>query len=427
MSKFAISCAMFTGLILTQGFAENDPFINQQLDSFTPKEIDLSVSTENATPIQAPKEIDLHAPAEHTTPTKVLRTSPVVKAAFAPFTGKVVADKVRLRLQPELDSYVIRELHTNDLVSVIDQEGDFYCISPSEETKAYIFRSFVLDDVVEGNRVNVRLAPDLEAPIIGHHNSGDRVQGKVCASNKKWLEIQPPAGTRFYVAKEYIKFAGSPDLKGKMKQREEAVHQLLEAASLYTKTELEKPFDELDFDKVKQGLLAIIDEYADFPKQVKEAKDILARSQESYLQKRIAYLEEKAAFASPTTQEHTPSPVSSKSMVEQVSSALNMWESIEKALYATWAQVHPQKDLTDYYEEQKLVAVTISGVVEAFTSSVKNKPGDFVIKNKNLPVAYVYSTKVNLKDYVGKKVTLIGSPRSNHNFAFPAYYIHAVE
>lgn len=412
MSKFSISCAIFSGLFLTQGFAE-DAFTNQ-INSFTPKEIDLSVSTENT-------------PMENIAPVKVQRTSPAVKASFAPFTGKVVADKVRMRLQPELDSYVIRELHTNELVSVIDQEGDFYCISPSEEVKAYIFRSFVLDDVVEGNRVNVRLAPDLEAPIIGHHNSGDRVQGKVCAANKKWLEINPPMGTRFYIAKEYIKFAGSPDLKGKMKEREEAVHQLLEAATLYTKSELEKSFDEVDFDKIKQGLLGIIEDYADFPKQVKEAKDLLARSQENYLQKRIAYLEEKATFAAATPLENKSSPVNGKTTVERVTSALMMWEPIEKALYATWAQLHPQKDLTDYYEEQKLAAVTISGVVEAFTSAVKNKPGDFVIKNKNLPVAYVYSTTVNLKDYVGKKVTLIGSPRSNHNFAFPAYYIHSVE
>jgi hypothetical protein len=58
---------------------------------------------------------------------------------------------------------------------------------------------------------------------------------------------------------------------------------------------------------------------------------------------------------------------------------------------------------------------------------VKNKPGDFILRNKDIPVGYVYSTIVNLQSLVGKNVRLIAAPRPNNNFAFKAYYVLAAE
>ncbi|MEK7339256.1 MAG: hypothetical protein AABZ92_00910, partial [Verrucomicrobiota bacterium] len=56
-------------------------------------------------------------------------------------------------------------------------------------------------------------------------------------------------------------------------------------------------------------------------------------------------------------------------------------------------------------------------------SAVKNKPGDFILRDKDIPLAYVYSTVVNLQDLVGKRVSLIATPRPNNNFAFPSYFV----
>lgn len=366
----------------------------------------------------SPKEIRLSQP-------KVRVKSPTVKAAFAPFTGKVVGEKLRMRLQPDLDGYVIKELQRNDYITVIDQEGDYYCIAAPDSIKAYIFRSFVLDGVVEGNRVNVRLEPDLEAPVIGHVNSGDKVDGEISPINKKWLEIAPPASSRFYVAKDYVENVGGPEVRKQMAQRKETVGQLLEAAELFSKSELELPFEEMNFEQVKEGYLSIINDYADFPKQTTLAKEALANMQEAYLQKRIDYLEAKAAMA-PNVQTPSRNGVA-QTAVPGLQSMARMWEPIEEALYAAWAERNDSKNQDEFYSEQKLVATTITGVVESFTSPVRNKPGDFIVKNKNLPVAYIYSTKVDLKDYEGKRVTLTGSPRPNHSFAFPAYFVHEVD
>lgn len=49
----------------------------------------------------------------------------------------------------------------------------------------------MLDNTIEGNRVNVRLEPNLEAPIIAQLNAGDKIEGQISALNSKWYEITP--------------------------------------------------------------------------------------------------------------------------------------------------------------------------------------------------------------------------------------------
>jgi hypothetical protein len=394
-TPFLSSFLVMATTLCAQGFANSDPL--------TPKDIQLATAGEKKAPAR--------------------KVPPSVKAAFSPFTGKIVGEKVRMRLHPDAEGYIVRELTKNEMVTVADQEGDFYAIEPPEPIKAFIFRSFVIDNVVEGNRVNVRLEPDLESPVIGHLNSGDRIDGVVSSSNRKWLEIAPPQGTRFYIAKDFIEYAGGPDLKEKVKKRGETVRQLLDAANAFAEAEMDHPFEEINFEKVKQGYLAIAHEYSDFPKKVEQAKEALAKIQDVYLEKRIAYLEAKAALApsEPRTSSHTVATTSSSAI------PMRSWTQVEEGLYLSWAQAHDDRSKDEFYEDQKMASTTLTGVLESFKSPIKNKPGDYLVKNKNLPVAYIYSTKVDLEQYVGKKVTLTGAPRPNHNFAFPAYYILDVE
>lgn len=369
----------------------------------------------NGNPL-TPKAIDLRSVEKGKPPRKA---PPTAKIASAPFTGKVVGDKVRVRLAPDLDSHIVSELDKSSYVSVISQEGDFYSIEPSSAMKAYIFRSFVLDGIVEGNRVNVRLEPDLEAPVIGHVSSGDRVDGTVSSASRKWLEISPPPNTRFYVSKEFVEYVGGPELKEKMVKREETVSQLLEAANLYATSEMKQPFEEIEFERIKEGFLAIIHEYTDFPEKAALAKQALTQVQEEYLEKRIAYLEEKAALTTvPRRSRKTASPSGLQT---------RMWAPIEEGLFQAWSSAHGNKPIEAFYEEQLLLATSVTGVLEAFNSPVNNKPGDYIIKQKNIPVAYLYSTKVDLEDYIGREVTVIGSPRPNNHFAFPAYFVHTVD
>ncbi len=114
-------------------------------------------------------------------------------------------------------------------------------------------------------------------------------------------------------------------------------------------------------------------------------------------------------------------------MVLNPTDRMKMWEPVEESLYLGWASRNEDRSMDEFYDEQKQSAETISGIVEAYSAPVKRKPGDFILKDKDLPLAYIYSTHINLQDYVGKKVTLRVAPRANNNFAFKAWFVLSVE
>jgi hypothetical protein len=359
--------------------------------------------------------------------------TPVAEKPLNPFTGKIRGKRVRMRANADLESRIIKELDKNDLVTVLGEKGDFFAVEAPANSKAYIFRSFVLDNVVEGNRVNIRLNPDTEAPILGQLNSGEHVQGKICQENPKWLEISVPSSVHFYVAKEFVENIGGPEMKGKIEKRKETVTEMFDSASFMTKVELRKPFSEMDVEKIQHIYKKIISDFDDFPEYVDHAKDAMAALQDAYVQKRIAFLEAKISGDDVNDSNLLKEELVALDSIEAKSEdrptdKMLLWEPIEEALYLDWAALHEDHSIQEFYEEQKTLSSTITGILEPYLApGVKNKPGSHVLKDKDLPVAYVYSTKINLENYVGKKVTLRGVERPNNHFAFPAYFILSQE
>lgn len=339
-----------------------------------------------------------------------------------PFTGKIKGRKVRMRLKADLDSRVMKELSKGELVKVVGEKGDFWAVEAPQETDAYVFRSFVIDGTVEGNHVNVRLEPSTDAPILTRLNSGDHIENaSVSPINSKWLKIDLPAHTRFYVAKDYVEYAGGPEVKERIEKRRHTAEQLLEASALLSKAELRKTFEAIDFDRVAKGYRSVIEDFSELSDLVDQAKESLASFQEEYLQKKISLLDQEALATSkrPTNSLETPG--------DPMTDKMRLWEPLEEALYSSWATLNDNKSRQDYYEEQTLASVEVTGIVEPYVTPAKNRPGDFIVRDKDLPVAYIYSTKVNLQNLVGKQVKLVGVPRPNNNFAFPAYYVIAAE
>jgi len=416
----------FVMLPLTSIFADAEPAGIAPHESL--HEATLPVIQESIAPIA------LEAPAEAKAIPAAVQ---ILEKPVSPFTGKVRGKRVRMRANADLESRIVKELDKNDLLIVVGEKGDFFAVEAPMSSKAYVSRRFVLDldnnNVIEGNRVNIRLHPDTESPVLGQLNSGDQVQGKICQENPKWLEIALPSTVHFYVAKEFVENIGGPEMKGKIEQRKETVTEMFDNASFLTKVELRKPFAETDVEKIQHIYKKIISDYADFPEYVDHAKDALAALQDAYVQKRIAFLESKIsgddANDSNLVREELVALDSLEAKCEErPTDKMLLWEPIEEALYLDWAALHEDHSIQEFYEEQKMLSATISGTLEPYMApGVKNKPGSHVLKDKDLPVAYVYSTKINLENYVGKKVTLRGVERPNNHFAFPAYFVISQE
>lgn len=362
--------------------------------------------------------------------------------SFQPFTGKLVANKVRVRAKPDLESPVIRQMGKNDLLLVLGEAGDFYAVEPMKDTKAYVFRSYILDGTVEADRVNVRLEPHVDAPIIGQLKSGDKIEGTVCAINHKWLEIAPPQNARFYVAKEFLQEAGGPEYLAKMQKRKNQLDQILSSAYLDAEKECQKNYEEMAPQQVVEQFQKILSEFADFPDACKQAKEGLALLKETYLNKKVEYLEARSELpekTNPSLKDPQEGAKLLKDKREKWNKAewtkkvpqndqLGFWDTMEESLFLSWSAFHSGKTLSDYYVEQKANASVLKGVVARYTYDVRNKPEDFLLRNsEDAPIAYLYSTQVNLDEFEGKTVTLLASPRPNNHFAFPAYFVFSIE
>lgn len=371
---------------------------------------------------------------------------PVVKLPqppFKAFTGKVSRNKVRLRVQPTLDGAIVRELNKGDMIVVVGETDDYYAVQAPADLKGYIYRTLVLDSVVEGNNVNVRLEPSLDSPIISQLNAGDKVDGRISPQNNKWMEILPPANTRFFVSKDFIEKAGDANLLATINRRKNDVNTLLQQTTDEAEEQLQKPYEQIQIDPVIAGFKKVIDNYAEFPEQVSTAKDRLTATQEEFLKKKVAYLEEQNRLKSESlrtninrarepqkqpeqikpVQEFVEKPVA-QPIENQKTAKMATWDPVEDKLYQAWCRQRGYCSREDYYSSQRAEAISLRGVIEPYNRPVKNKPGDYVLVNSgHLPIAYLYSSFVNLQDYVGQEISIEVTPRPNNQFAFPAYFV----
>jgi hypothetical protein len=360
------------------------------------------------------------------------------------FTGKILGNHVRMRLQPSLDSVVVDELDKEDLVLVEGDTEDFYAITPPKYIKAYIYRTYVVDGVIEGNHVNCRLDPHLESPIIGQLEQGTKVEGVISPINNKWYEIQIPDSVRFYISKHFVQRAGGPEMLAERQKSRDDVENLLQSSQEIGREELKKPFNEINMEGTYASLNKIINDYKDFPTAVEKAKKTMTDMQDKYLQQKIAFLETQARASQENSKDNGPNAYSSgelekllernqKQGVENVGSIQNgkmtQWIPIEEQLYLSWKEENPEKSRERYQKELLEESLVLRGVIESYDRPVRNKPGDFVLVNKfnNIPIAYLYSTNVNLQDKIGQEVTIRASLRPNHHFAYPAYFVMGLE
>lgn len=354
---------------------------------------------------------------------------------FEPFTGKVARKNVRLRVHPSVDSPIVKELHAGDLLIVDDVKEGFYRVRPSADTKAYVFRSFILDGEVEGSHVNVRLSPDLDAPVVAQLNTGDQVAGSIAAQNGKWLEIVPPKEVRFWVAEEFIEKVGDENHLAYVENRKNQASRLLALAIARSTEELSKSYEEMNIQPVLTLYQQIVDQYGEFEESASKAATLSKQLSDDYLNVKIAYLESRAAeadrlaanqqwmsaqqeaFVAVSTPKEEPSPL--------LTGRMAFWKHVEQQYIDRWASANHETDPLQFYQAQREKGSHLHGVIEPYLRPVKNKPGDYLLLDPadSKPIAYLYSTEVNLQQALGKELDLLVVERPNNQFAYPAYYV----
>lgn len=360
--------------------------------------------------------------------------------SFSPFTAKVLGNKVRLRTSPDLYGAVVCEMNQGDFLLVEEELGDFYVVRAPKSTKVYVHKNYIFEGKVDANRVNIRLRPDLQAPILGQLNLGETIsETKECVEDRKWLEISPPSKVRLYISKEYLSYAGGASYLEEVEKRKEKAQHLLQQAISLSEEQQKLPFEQMKPQEAISLYQQIIENYADLKTEVLQAKTYLADLQENYLEKKLVYLssaqkkeeEIESVIFPPVEKEErqlTSWPIElwkkkNPFLAKHLNPKMKAWMLVEKQLFDQWFAFNPEKNVEDFYLEQKVNAQVLKGVIQAYDPNIQNRPGDYVLRKNGAFVAFLYSTHIDLDQFLGKKVSILVAPRSNHYFAFPAYFV----
>lgn len=354
---------------------------------------------------------------------------------FESFTGSVTGDRVRLRLLPSLEGQIVKELHRDDVIKVVGETEDFYIVEAYRYTKGYIFRKYILDGLIEGSNVNVRSLPQIDAPILTQVQTGTPVSGVICQDNSKWLEVTPPSEILLYVAKQFVRNIGPANLYEEQNRTEKDFEIDYRGLQLYIQEELNKEYPKVDFENFQQELQLLLKKYEGSSEKEHLLKKQAAYFENHFLQKKCLYLEDKEAEANTTSDiTHIELSDSTQQSIQTVTkhptAAMKTWLAQEETLYRTWQGKHiaqHKATIDDWYQEQVASSKNIEGIIERYQTPTKNKPGDFLILGEaGVPIAYLYSTRIDLHQFLGQKIKLIVTDRDNHHFAFPAYFVLAV-
>ena len=122
--------------------------------------------------------------------------------AGAGVPGTVNADLLNVRLAPELKAPVVVKLRSGDAVDVEKEVGQFYEINAPQKTPVYVSGVYVRGG---RNTRALKMYADMSAssPQLGELPAGTELK-VVRETRYGWTQIEPPAGIRLYTAKLYI-------------------------------------------------------------------------------------------------------------------------------------------------------------------------------------------------------------------------------
>ena len=157
-------------------------------------------------------------------------------------TGVVTADRLNVRLAPELKAPVIVRLNGGETVEVEKTAGQFYEIAAPRNTPVYVSGVYLRSGKTTAA---LKMHADMSnaAPVLGELPAGAEVR-IVRETRYGWTQIEPPAGIRLYAAKLYIRLQKPLPAPTGAETGTEAAKPAPEAAPAPAAPEAEKPVPE---------------------------------------------------------------------------------------------------------------------------------------------------------------------------------------
>jgi len=115
---------------------------------------------------------------------------------------RINGQRVNLRSRPELNAEVVGQMAEGDVVVAKSFEGQWVEIDVPESIDVWVHGDFVSDNRVVASRLHVRGGPGINYGVLGELERGDTVTRR--DEFGEWLKIAPPTGASVWVSRDYI-------------------------------------------------------------------------------------------------------------------------------------------------------------------------------------------------------------------------------
>jgi len=207
--------------------------------------------------------------------------------------------------------------------------------------------------------------------------------------------------------------------------------------------ELRKPFPDINLARQVNELKAIAEQKQDFPEYASRAEDLVKSTQDQYLQLSQSYQATQKVLARVADEKSkeveqknaqvamidSGAPLCQESKGASSKSLSYSLEQQEAKLLAQAIEAGNTASSEAFYAAEFRSSDELFGQLIPYDRAVKNRPGDFMLVDAKtkVPLAYLYSSRIDLCPCVGKLVRLLVAKRPNHNFALPAFFVLEVK
>lgn len=110
-------------------------------------------------------------------------------------------DRVSLRLNPSIDGYLLGRAMKGEEFIGLESNNGWIAVKAPDYIDAWVTNSFVEDNVITANKLNVRVGPNLNYDVLTVIAKGTEIQKKDQFNN--WIKITPPTNSIVWISENY--------------------------------------------------------------------------------------------------------------------------------------------------------------------------------------------------------------------------------
>lgn len=115
---------------------------------------------------------------------------------------RVTGDRVSLRVKPDINAELIDQAKLGDEFVFLDETNGWVAVPAPASLDFWVSGDYVQNGTVQPPKLNVRSGPSQNYSVVCVVNEGDALTQR--GEFNDWVKIAPPAGSRVWISADYI-------------------------------------------------------------------------------------------------------------------------------------------------------------------------------------------------------------------------------